>query len=374
MARVMVLVDFVLRFPHTVDESAIGHELQRNHRAETTSGLKLKEKFIWASGHEIRQEDDGFAVELWFAGKVERTALQQASWAIRPLAADVADRAIHEVRTWGYDAGRAGLLQLRDVLHSAKPAPTRVLVPMLASDNTVLISNRTAAHAVAAAIREVYPFFEDQSSRIESIDVKLEDSRLLITAAKTEDAIDAGEAYLRAMRRQTHPRTTVPRTPVWAWASAAIAFCSVGLSFLTLSWPALAALAAIATLVAVIAVFTAPHFSAKRSITAIGLAPILTLCAFAFAYGTIVLLDPSAIVIGTTHVRHLRDPLLLSLSLLTTVGAFDLSLHGWVRSLAYLEMLLIASLAGGAAIIAVRRISLRARILVDELRQERTDG
>lgn len=115
----------------------------------------------------------------------------------------------------------------------------------------------------------------------------------------------------------------------------------------------------------------APRFSARRSVTALGLVPILTLCLFAFAYGAIAMLDPAAITSHGAHLRYLREPLLLSLSLLSMVGVLDLSLHGWVRSLAYLEMLLIASLAGGAAIVAVRRLSRRAQTLVDELRQER---
>jgi hypothetical protein len=70
-------------------------------------------------------------------------------------------------------------------------------------------------------------------------------------------------------------------------------------------------------------------------------------------------------------VGYLRDPLLLSLSLLTTVGVLDLGLHRSVRSIAYLEMLLVAGVAGGAAIVAVRTVSRRAQELMDALNIER---
>jgi len=71
------------------------------------------------------------------------------------------------------------------------------------------------------------------------------------------------------------------------------------------------------------------------------------------------------------HGHFLREPFLLSLSLLSTVGVLDLRLNGWIRSLAYLEMIFVASLAGGAASVVARRASRRADEIASQLRLER---
>jgi len=101
---------------------------------------------------------------------------------------------------------------------------------------------------------------------------------------------------------------------------------------------------------------------------------VAILAAFAVGYGCVALATPTAITLAGTPVSYLRDPLLLSLSLLTTVGVFDLALHGAVRSVAYLEMLFVASAAGGAAIVAVRAFSQRAQELLYALNIERQGG
>ena len=160
---------------------------------------------------------------------------------------------------------------------------------------------------------------------------------------------------------------------MWAATSAVIAAISVGMSFLTLSWVSLAAFASVVAATTVATVYLAPHFKVERRITALGLVPIATLAAFAVAYGCVALATPSAITLAGTPVSYLRDPLLLSLSLLSTVGVLDLALHGAVRSVAYLEMLLVASAAGGAAIVVVRTFSQRAREVMDALNAEGRD-
>jgi hypothetical protein len=165
------------------------------------------------------------------------------------------------------------------------------------------------------------------------------------------------------------------RRPLWALTSALIAAISVGMSFLTLSWLSLSAFAFVVVITTVAAVyfaprFKAPRFKAKRATTALGLVPIAVLAAFAVGYGCVALATPTAITLAGTPVSYLRDPMLLSLSLLTTVGVLDLGLHGAVRSVAYFEMLLVASAAGGAAIVAVRAFSQRAKELLDALSVE----
>jgi hypothetical protein len=143
------------------------------------------------------------------------------------------------------------------------------------------------------------------------------------------------------------------------------------MSFLALTWVSLGAFAIVVAVTSAAAVYLAPRFGAKRATTALGLLPIGILAVFAVVYGCVSLASPSAITLAGTHVSYLRDPLLLSLSLLSTFGILDLGLHGSVRSVAYLEMLLVASAAGGAAIIAVRAVSQRTQELIDALNIER---
>jgi hypothetical protein len=151
----------------------------------------------------------------------------------------------------------------------------------------------------------------------------------------------------------------------------AIALLSFGMSWAPLTWATLSVFAFLATLIGVAAVLFARRLRAKPLVTAWGMAPILTLCAFAFAYGASALADPAVIELNRARLRFLREPFLLSLSLLSTVGVLDLRLNGWVRSLAYLEMILVASLAGGAAITVARRVSRRADEVANQLRIER---
>jgi hypothetical protein len=181
-----------------------------------------------------------------------------------------------------------------------------------------------------------------------------------------------GKAYLEASRplRRALPKAK-PRRPAWAATSALIAGVSFGMSFLALTWVSLGAFAIVVAVTSAAAVYLAPRFGAKRATTALGLLPIGILAVFAVVYGCVSLASPSAITLAGTHVSYLRDPLLLSLSLLSTFGILDLGLHGSVRSVAYLEMLLVASAAGGAAIIAVRAVSQRTQELIDALNIER---
>ena len=91
------------------------------------------------------------------------------------------------------------------------------------------------------------------------------------------------------------------------------------MSFLTLTWASLGAFAIVVAVLVAAAVYLAPHFRARRATTALGLLPIGTLAVFAVVYGCVSLASPSAITLAGAHVSYLRDPLLLSLSLLSTV-------------------------------------------------------
>jgi hypothetical protein len=223
-----------------------------------------------------------------------------------------------------------------------------------------------------AAIREQCPFLSDQERRTTNADVRLGIGSLRIDGDDGGVVVANGKAYLEASRPLRRARLQVKRRwQLWALTSALIAAISVGMSFLTLSWLSLSAFALVVVIATSAAVYFAPRFKAERATTALGLGPIAVLAAFAVGYGCVALATPTAITLAGTPVTYLRDPLLLSLSLLTTVGVLDLALHGAVRSVAYFEMLLVASAAGGAAIVAVRAFSQRAQELLDALSVER---
>lgn len=100
--------------------------------------------------------------------------------------------------------------------------------------------------------------------------------------------------------------------------------------------------------------------------------------AFALVYAVVGLTSGHLALAADTRVTgapalHLRDPLLLSLSLATTAGAFDFGLTGWLRSIAFLEMLLVASYLGAAVLVSARALSTRFDRTIGELRvqQER---
>jgi len=248
------------------------------------------------------------------------------------------------------------------------------LVPLLASDEGVLTTDYAAYRAVSAAVRERTVYLEDQHAKLAALQVRLEGTTLAVTGATAETAVAAASAYLLATRRQERPWRSLPRRPVWAAASALIALISFGMSWTPLDWATLSTFSALSVLIAVAAIWQAPRLVARRSVTAWGIAPTMTLCAFAFAYGAIALTHAGTIELTHAPLQHLREPLMLSLSLLTTVGVLDFHVAGWVRSLAYLEMLLVAGLAGGAALVAFRWLSRRADAIVNELRIDRGES
>ena len=143
------------------------------------------------------------------------------------------------------------------------------------------------------------------------------------------------------------------------------------MSFLSLTTGTLITLGVVVAAIFGAAVYVSPHWLARRYTTILGLSVPAILVLFACAYGAIALADPGSLQLDDSHIHHLREPLLLSLSLLTTVGLLDLQLHGWVRSVAYVEMLLVASLAGGAAVIAAQRASRALGDVLGELRRDR---
>jgi hypothetical protein len=311
-------------------------------------------------------------VDLSFESTADSETTRDASSTLSALARGVPEAASLHTEAWeNWSNKDAVLTELRRQLNACKPSAS-IEVPLLEVDLDVVVDDVGAARVHDAAIREKCPFLSDQERRITSVEVMLAKRSLRIDGADAEMAVANGKAYLEASRplRRARPKEK-PRRPMWAATSAVIAAISFGMSFLTLSWVSLAAFASVVAATTLATVYLAPHFKVERRITALGLLPIATLAAFAVAYGCVALATPSAVTLAGTPVSYLRDPLLLSLSLLSTVGVLDLALHGAVRSVAYLEMLLVASAAGGAAIVVVRTFSQRAREVMDALNAER---
>lgn len=156
-------------------------------------------------------------------------------------------------------------------------------------------------------------------------------------------------------RQPATARPIIAPMPEWAWASALIALLTAGLSFAALTTLSVSILGiGTVAIAAAAARIGSRHGSPTKAL--LGLAPALLFVAFACLYGEIALLGS-----GTSNISYdgeplhvLRDPLILSLSLLTTVDRLDIEVSEWVRSVAYIEMLLLAGLAGRAVILATR--------------------
>jgi hypothetical protein len=311
-------------------------------------------------------------VELKVSGELEADSIYSARNAIDKLAGTLTKAFRSKTQWFSRNLSRidneqkAILVQLYEQLMGQ---PWAVLtMPLLGCDREVVESRRAAQRAHDAAVRETVMFWCDQDDQIDAvnIDVRVPEKRLRISGAP-EDVAASAKSYVSATRRRSRPLELNPRTPVWAIASAVIAVVTVGMSFMRLNWITLALLGVAVGALVTASMVLARRWNADVKVTVLGLAPVLLLSAFAIVYGSFALAAPAALQVGGSGVHHLREPLLLSLSLLTTTGAFDLALRGWVRSVAYLEMLLVASLAGGAAIFAVRRLSQRANDLIGQI-------
>jgi hypothetical protein len=213
----------------------------------------------------------------------------------------------------------------RQLLNECKKPSASIEVPLLEADRDVLVDDVAATRVHDAAIRDKCPFLSDQERRTANVEVMLAEGSLRIDGDDAALVVANGKAYLETSRPLRRARPEVKRRrPLWALTSALIASMSVGMSFLTLSWFSLSAFATAVVITTIAAIYFAPRFKAKRAATALGLVPIAVLAAFAVDYGCVALATPTAITLAGTPVSYLHDPLLLSLSLLTTVGVLDL--------------------------------------------------
>lgn len=361
MARMAVALRYDVVLPGGIDVSMIRSGLRGQVGQRSEDG---QEYMLEAT---VTDADQRVSVRLEYVAALEET-VPASAWRLENVADTLEKVVERDFNRWRYVSSLSDLAALGNAVERERPQAT-VRVPLLAADHDVVINDEAARRAVTTSVREVYAFWSDQEERLRAVQVRLDTDALIITSPFTGAAVDSGRAYLTAARRKASP--SLPPAPVWAWASAAIALVSFALSWAPLTTATVAIFAGLAAGVAGEAVVLAPRLLARRSVTAWGMAPILALVLFACAYGAISLLSSDAITINGSPLHHLREPLLLSLSLLTTVGVLDLHVHQWVRSVAYLEMLLVAGLAGGAAVVAVRRISGRVGRIVDDLQRDR---
>jgi len=259
---------------------------------------------------------------------------------------------------------------LKDAFRRSRPA-AMVVVPVRTAHAAHIRTPEQARAAVTAAVHAHWDYWPEVLASLRELSVERVDERLAL-ASPSGRVVDAAVAYLAAPVGAGVARRS-PGQPVWAWASAAIALVTAGLSFLPLTPAALVVLGAVVVAIAAAAVAVAPRWGARRPTTFWGLAPALTLVLFACVYGAVALASDGSVELAGNALRHLRDPLLLSIGLLTTAGMLDVRLAGWVRSIAYLEMLMVAGLAGGAAVVAVRRASQRVAEIAAELRDDRRE-
>jgi len=91
--------------------------------------------------------------------------------------------------------------------------------------------------------------------------------------------------------------------------------------------------------------------------TALGMAPSAIVLGFAVFYGFAMRGSHPSVAITATKVPHLVDALLLSFGLASTGGFFDLGLRTLtVRVVAFAEMLLMLSIAGGSLYLAAHAV------------------
>jgi hypothetical protein len=311
------------------------------------------------------------AVRIEFAHATEVEGVDDCAWRVKQLAEAVAEARKQTTDNLRYGTRDGVSAVLGRALADSEPE-VRVYVPLAEEDASALTGDDDAQKAVERAIHARTTVLEDQAEQLTGLHVTREPQHLTIAStASLSAAVAIAKAYITAPR--TPPSASIlPRSaPVWAWASAAVVLVTFALSWTPLTTATVCTLAGLVVAVAALATWVAPRFRAKRSTTAWGLAPAVVLVGFACFYAALIVAGSDRIAFDGEPPEYMHDALLLSLSLLTTGGLLDLHVEGWVRSIAYLEMLLVATLAGGAAIVAVRSASRRVDQLVSEVREQR---
>jgi len=312
-------------------------------------------RLIWS----VAEEVDAEILQPWDA--------EDASRAIASAAERFERVATGAVISYSMDSLTSSMVMaMRDSLQTGDPLETTVRVPLRHADQELIGANPMAF--VEIALERPFPFAADLRRQTNGMTAEVEGSHLVISGASLRAVGLAAAAFVRAPRPIIQ---AIPTRPIWAYGTLTILAISFALSWLPLSTGSIVALGASAAATTALALFLGHRYDLLRR-TAIGLVPVLIVVAFALVYSVAGLTGEALALKGQT--LHLRDALLLSLSLASTVGVLDLLVSGWLRSIAYLEMLLVAGYLGAAAVVTVRSLSVRLDQTIRALRFEREGG
>jgi hypothetical protein len=171
-----------------------------------------------------------------------------------------------------------------------------------------------------------------------------------------------GEPRIPRLTRRSIDRWPPYSTPYWGVGTLALAIFAVAIAAFPVT-PIWLAVTALGVALAVgSALIMARLAGASVPKTALGMTPSIVVMGFAVYYGSLMRgIDPS-LTIPTTKAPHLVDAFLLSIGMASTGGFFDLNLRATaVRVVAFAEMLLIVSIAGGSLYVAAGAIWDRLR-------------
>lgn len=306
----------------------------------------------------VAEEIDAEILQRWDANHVSR-AIESAAERSENVAGAVIFPPKVDILVYGL------AMAMRDSLRAGAPLEMAVKVP-LRHDDQKLIGTSPMAFLEAALTRPL-PFSADLRRQTNGMTAEVEGPHLVISGASPRAAGLAAAAFVRAPRPILQ---AISKRPFWAYGTVALLSISFMLSWLRLSTGSIVALGAAAVATTALALSLARRHGLVRR-TAIGLVPVLIVVAFAVVYSIAGLTGEALELQGEPP--HLRDALLLSLSLASTVGVLDLSVSGWLRSIAYLEMLLVAGYLSAAALMTVRSLSVRLDQTIRELRFEREE-
>jgi hypothetical protein len=309
-------------------------------------------RLLWSVSEEVDTE----ILQRWDAEHASR-AIASAAERFEDVAGTVISRSKMDILTHSL------AMAMRKSLRVGNPLEATVRVPLRHADREFIGANPMAF--VEIALERPFPFAADLRRQTSGMTAEVKGSHLVISGASPPAVGLAAAAFVRAPRPIIR---AIPTHPIWAYGTLTILAVSFALSWFPLSTDGVVALGASALATTALTLLLGHRRGLIRR-TAIGLVPVLIVIAFALVYSVAGLTGETLELQG--QALYLRDPLLLSLSLASTVGMLDLTVSGWLRSVAYLEMLLVASYLGAAVMVTVRSLSVRLDQTIRELRSER---
>lgn len=364
MARIALTAVYLTPLKESVDAGVAGLAFeafneQASHFAGTEARIAFQMRSLSADGPVLWSVTEEIEAEI-----LQHQDADRASRAIMAAAEQFEDVANSVISRSETDISAHELVKsMRNSLRLGKPMETTAQVP-LRHDDLASISPDPAAF-VDAALKRPFPFTVDLDRYTDGMTAEPRDSDLVISGPSPRAVGLAAATFVRAPRPVVQAKRA---RPIWAYGTLAILAISFALSWLPLSVGDTVALGAFSVTTTGFAMFFGRRQGVLRR-TAVGMVPVLIVVGFALIYSVAGLTGDSLVLGG--EALHLVDPLLLSLSLASTVGFLDLSVSGWLRSIAYLEMLLVVGYVSAATLVTLRSLSVRLDQSVRELRVER---